>query len=196
MEQKKTTYKKSAQTKERIFASAIAIMKEVGYQGATIRGICSRAKVSPATFYSYYESKSDLLQGFFHNSDHYFGNDLYRRLEGKDFYEQYREYVLAYAQLNIDTGLDAMRVLYNPENNWFSDYRPMQATLELILNNGKRKGILPAGIVTDECVSSIFILLRGVCFDWCIYNGCYDLKNVMLEHAELLLRGLIESAQI
>jgi TetR/AcrR family fatty acid metabolism transcriptional regulator len=193
MLQSKSSYKKSALTKERIFQSALSIMKEVGYQGATIRGICAKAHVSPATFYLYYESKSDLLQHFFHNSDHYFGNDLYKRIQGLDFRMQYREYVLAYAQLNIDTGLESMRVLYNPENAWFSDYRPMQATLELILENGRRSGVLPSSLAIEDCVRTIFITLRGVCFDWCIYDGSYDLADVMVRQGELLLEGLIRS---
>jgi len=193
MLQSKSSYKKSALTKERIFQSALSIMKEVGYQGATIRGICAKAHVSPATFYLYYESKSDLLQHFFHNSDHYFGNDLYKRIQGLGFREQYREYVLAYAQLNIDTGLESMRVLYNPENAWFSDYRPMQATLELILENGRRSGVLPPSLAIEDCVRTIFITLRGVCFDWCIYDGSYDLADVMVRQGELLLEGLIRS---
>ena len=193
MLQSKSSYKKSALTKERIFQSALSIMKEVGYQGATIRGICAKAHVSPATFYLYYESKSDLLQHFFHNSDHYFGNDLYKRIQGLDFRMQYREYVLAYAQLNIDTGLESMRVLYNPENAWFSDYRPMQTTLELILENGRRSGVLPPSLAIEDCVRTIFITLRGVCFDWCIYDGSYDLADVMVRQGELLLEGLIRS---
>ena len=191
MRQGGNSYKKSALTRERIFESALALMKEVGYQGATIRGICFRAHVSPATFYLYYESKSDLLQHFFHNSDRYFGNDLYKRIQGLSFAEQFREYVLAYAQLNLDTGLDSMRVLYNPENVWFADYRPMQATLELILEGGKRSGVVPAALQTEDCVKSVFIVLRGVCFDWCIYNGSYDLAAVMVREAERLLRGMI-----
>jgi len=191
MKQGKTNYKKSALTRQRIFDAALEIMMDVGYQGATIRAICAGAHVSPATFYLYYESKSDLLKIFFQNSDQYFGNELYKKLENMSFAEQYREYVRAYAQLNIDTGLRAMRVLYNPENVWFSEYRPMQAALELILTNGRRAGVLPKSLSTDECVRSVFAVLRGVCFDWCIYNGEYDLSAVMVREAERFLRGLM-----
>jgi TetR/AcrR family fatty acid metabolism transcriptional regulator len=195
MRAEKTKYKKSALTKQRIFDAAMEIMMDVGYQGATIRAICARAHVSPAAFYLYYESKSDLLKFFFNNSDQYFGHDLYKKLENLNFYEQYRAYVQAYAQLNIDTGLRAMRVLYNPENAWFAEYRPMQAALELILANGKHGGILPKALDTDACVNSIFIVLRGVCFDWCIYNGEYDLAKVMVREAERYLAGLIADCE-
>lgn len=59
-------------TRQRIFDSALTLMKAKGYQGATIRDICQKAGVAPSSFYSHFSSKSDLLQDIYARSDGYF----------------------------------------------------------------------------------------------------------------------------
>ena len=47
-------------------------------------------------------------------------------LDSRSFKEQLELFAKAYTRLNIEAGLDTVRVLFNPENIWFSKDRPMQ----------------------------------------------------------------------
>lgn len=183
--------KGAGNTRQRIIKAALAIMKEKGYQGTTIRDICQRAGIAPSSFYSHFSSKSDLLRDTYAVTDHYFSTELPRLLEGKTFREQLEVFVRAYAQLNINTGLETMRVLFNPENIWFAQNRPMQKTLMKILLSAGEQGELPKGIEPLPLVKGLFIVMRGTCYDWCICNGNYDLEETLIEQMNCYFWGAL-----
>jgi len=187
----KMKYKKSAVTRESVYEAAVALMAERGYAGATIRDICKRANVSPATFYSYYGSKFDVLWDMYRDSNALFRDVVALDVSEKPFPEQLRIFTEHYAKLNIETGIDVMRVLFNPENELFARPRPMQELLFSIFSGAIAQGILPSDRTADELVDKMFVVLRGVCFDWCIRGGTYDLEKAMTEHLEIFLSGLL-----
>jgi AcrR family transcriptional regulator len=187
----KRTYKKSALTRERIYKEAMSQMSENGFQGTTIRSVCDRAKVSVGTFYNYFSSKGDILQDIYHSADELFRVDVARQLEGKTCEEQLRTFALRYAQLNTDTGLDVMRVLFNPENTWFSKRRPMQEVLHSIIEKGQQDGVIRSDHSAASLVENIFVMLRGVCYAWCVANASFSLKDRMSEMIDLFLGGIL-----
>ena len=158
-----TMQKKSDRTRHRIFEAAMSIMVEKGYQGVTIRDICERAEVSIGSFYRYFETKSDILRGMYETGD----------------------------QLNMDTGLAEMKVLYNPENTWFTQTRPMQQKLESLISGAQRAGELTVKQSASELTEIFFICMRGMCYDWCISNGEYDLKERMTYQMSLLMGAFL-----
>lgn len=186
----KKTYKKSAITRGRVYRAAVDLMNERGYQGATIRDICQRAHVSPATFYSYFDSKIAILRDIYAMGDQFINDHVIQRLDGKTPREQLLIFASGYAKLNVHTGFDTVRVLYNPENEWFSKRRQMQDVLYQIMTQARREKLLRADMSVPEIVDSTFIVLRGVCFAWCVYNGGFDLEQRMVSEAALLWDGL------
>ncbi|MCR5251795.1 MAG: TetR/AcrR family transcriptional regulator [Lachnospiraceae bacterium] len=50
------------QTHERIMKSAVALFRERGFSGASIRQICKDAGVTNGAFYAHFESKEDLFE--------------------------------------------------------------------------------------------------------------------------------------
>ncbi len=53
--------RKKQQTRERLMAAAFRLLKERGYQGATVELIAEEAEVSVTTFFRYFESKEDVF---------------------------------------------------------------------------------------------------------------------------------------
>ena len=53
---------KALRTREHILAQGMALMKERGFQGTTIRDICEAAEVSVGTFYAYFHDKGELFR--------------------------------------------------------------------------------------------------------------------------------------
>lgn len=183
-------YKKSALTRERIYKASMTLMYENGFQGTTIRAICDRASVSVGTFYNYFRSKGDILHDIYYEADELFRVTVAQQLDGKTCTEQLKIFAQRYAKLNADTGLDVMRVLYNPENTWFSIRRPMQEVLLNIIENGQTGGVITMDNSASDLVDYIFGMLRGVCYSWCVANGEFDLEQRMLTMLELFLKGI------
>jgi len=181
--------KKSDRTRERILQSAMELMPELGFQGATIREICDRAGVSVGTFYIYFQTKSDLLRDIFESADTFFTEVVAADMEGKSCLEQLRVFTARYAELNENTGLDMLEVLFNPENELLSRTRPMQDMLLAVMRQGQTSGILKSGLTAERLVEDLFWFLRGVIYSWCVFNASFDLRARMREALELFLYG-------
>ena len=62
MEQKPTRKEKAAETKRKIFETAVRLIKENGYNNVTVSGICKSAGVAKGSFYVHYNSKEDIVR--------------------------------------------------------------------------------------------------------------------------------------
>jgi AcrR family transcriptional regulator len=56
---------RQAETVERLAQAAREELREVGYDGLTVRSVASRAQVAPATAYTYFSSKNHLVAEVF-----------------------------------------------------------------------------------------------------------------------------------
>lgn len=182
----KTAQKKSDRTRQRLTEAALSMMKERGYQGVTIRDICVRVGVSVGTFYRYFETKSDVLREMYAAGDALMQAED-PALAGRTWTERIMTFVAKYARLNIDTGLDGLRVLYNPENTWFTQTRPMQRKLSELFSGAQAVGELTDNASVEEMTELFFVCMRGICYDWCISNGAYDLEERMKKQMLFIL---------
>jgi len=183
-------YKKSELTKELVYKAALELMEEKGYREATIRDICKRANVSIGTFYCYFNTKSDVIREIYLSGDKFFLESVAPELEGKSCYDQLRLFVRYYAQINMETGLDTVKVLFNADNEWFCQTRPMQNVLEGIIRRGQASGELRTDWEPGQLVDYFFDLLRGICYNWCVYGGRFDLEARMAGSLNLIFDGL------
>lgn len=183
-------YKKSELTKELVFKAALELMEEKGYREATIRDICKRANVSIGTFYSYYTTKSDVIRELYLSGDELFLESVPSALAGKSCFDQLRLFVRYYAQLNLETGLDLVKLLFNMDNELVRQTRPMQNVMEDIVRRGQESGELRQTLEAAQIVDYFFDLLRGICYNWCIYNGGFDLEERMAGALRLVFDGL------
>ncbi|MGN1003151.1 MAG: TetR/AcrR family transcriptional regulator [Oscillospiraceae bacterium] len=185
----KRAYRKTSETQKIIFDKAMALMSEKGFQGTTIRDICAEAGIPIGTFYNCYKSKIDILKSIYESGDKYM-QEAAAGLEGKSALEQLHLFARYYAQLNVNTGVEVMRVLFYPSNEWFAHQRPMQKLLYDIIASGQRSGELRQDIATEEIVNYFFDILRGVCYNWCIYGASFDIVKRMESHISLLCGAL------
>ena len=182
---KKRAYHKTSETKKVIFEKAMVLMSEKGFQGTTVREICAQAKIPIGTFYNCYKSKVDILKVVYDEGDKFFETGA-AVMSGKDAVTQLHIFGQRYAQLNINTGIDVMRVLFYPSNEWFTQTRPMQELLLSIIKKGQERGELRHDYDADHAVRYTFDILRGVCYNWCVYNGNFDISERIDEHITLL----------
>ena len=187
---RKRAYRKTSETQQIIFDTAMHLMSEKGFQGTTVREICAAAGIPIGTFYNCYKSKVDILKRIYDAGDAYIQIDT--QYEGKPLsaQEQLRAFARRYAQLNEQTGIDVLRVLFYPSNEWFSIERPMQVYVKRFVEAGQRSGEIHSRHTADEIVGSLFDLLRGVCYNWCVYDGSFDLTQRIDFHMELFCAAI------
>lgn len=185
-EKTKRAYRKTSETQKIIFNKAMSLMSEKGFQGTTVRDICAEANIPIGTFYNCYKSKIDILKSIYEDGDKYMHEAVENDFEGKNSIEKLHVFAYHYAQLNVRTGIDVMRVLFYPTNEWFADTRPMQVLLQVIIDEGKAAGELRNDIDTEDIVDYVFDIFRGVCYNWCIHEADFDISARMEKHIGLL----------
>jgi len=187
----KRSYRKTAETQKIVFDKAMAIMSEKGFQGTTVREICAEANIPIGTFYNCYKSKVDILRLIYDEGDHFMQQALETQIEGNTALDRLQQFVHNYAKLNENTGIDVMRVLFYPSNEWFSHDRPMQRMVAEIVIEGQEKGEIRSDLTYGTIVNFIFDIVRGICYNWCVCCGSFDLTERMENHFTLLRTALM-----
>lgn len=62
MEQKRTRKDRAVDTKNKIFETAVTLIKSKGYDNVTISEICQTAGLAKGSFYVHYNSKEDIVR--------------------------------------------------------------------------------------------------------------------------------------
>ena len=181
--------KKAQKTREHVLDISLEMMKKNGYQNTTVRDICSKADISVGTFYSYFPSKTDLFLDIYKKADDYFSDNVALRISGSSAKERIADFFRCYAHLNVETGIDLLRVLFNPENQWFAKKRPMQKLLSDIISDGLAKSELDTDLSADEMVDYLFTVARGCCYNWCVLEGAYDLEDQIVRYTDMALKA-------
>lgn len=184
--------KKSEETKKRVRQAALELMSKYGFSEAKIKDICKKAGVSVGTFYSYFESKEDIIKEMCLESDILFGETVSKEISGRKFNEQVKIFIHYLAEFNTELGPDILGLLYTPSNGQFLQTRPMLAVLDNIISTGMEEGIIRSDLTVDNTSKQIFTVLRGVCFDWCVNNGSFNMERRMNRYIQLALEGLFK----
>jgi len=166
---------KSARTKDRIYHSALDILAERGFENATIRDICKHSAVSIGTFYSYFNSKNDILFEFFRNMDNHFTKDLAPKITGETYMDRIRCYFKLYSAMLMDSSFDTICMLFSTSNIWFARTRPVQKVLVGIIAEGQEASEISLRMPATEICEYLFVLVRGLVFQWCSVNAAFEL---------------------
>lgn len=190
MEEKKLTKRQlqAIHTKNKIYETAIELMKKKDFQYITIEEICGKAEVSVGAFYHYFVSKNDFLIEMYSRADHYFLDEVAKQLTSNDPLEKMVEYFVIYANYNVMIGISTMKQLYHANNYLFiTKGRGMQIVLENMIREGQMEGKIITEMAPEEMTDYLFIAARGVIYDWCLHNGGYNL----IEHMQNYMKRLV-----
>ncbi len=75
---------KAILTKNKVFETAIELIKEKGYNNVTISQICEKARVAKGTFYVHYKSKEDIIKESYYSDMGKFVLEQYEKLISKN----------------------------------------------------------------------------------------------------------------
>jgi AcrR family transcriptional regulator len=179
------------ETKNRIYTAAIDLMDREGFESITIADISEKAGVSVGAFYHYFNSKHDILAEIFQKADEYFSTEVKSELKKESIPEQIVEYFDHYARFNLASGVEMTQQLFNPKIKFFIEKgRPMHTILQDLILKGQEKKEIRADADPEELARFLFVMARGVVFEWSLYEGRYDLEATMHKYIESLVSTL------
>lgn len=190
---KKTNRAKQAEaTKNKIYNCGVKLMRKHGFDNITVEQISKQAGVSVGTYYYYFESKFDLFNEIYKRADIYFLEEVADKLTASDSKGKVLEFFDKYADYNYSDGLDMVKKLYTSDNKLFiTEGRGMQSVLNLIIEDGQNKEQISKSESPSEITRILFIVARGIVYDWCLHNGKTDLKAEMKKIISSALDGFL-----
>ncbi len=163
---------KAKRSRQMLLDAAARLFSERNINEVGVREISAAAGVTTGTFYHYFESKDDILDKLYLNRDVQFGEAL-ARLAGcppytrgiLDFFSE----VLAAAveQDGVDFTMHRMFQMKKHSTEENRLYAGVIALLDAAVKNGELKG----GTGTREINGYLFLVFRGVVYEWCIAEG-------------------------
>lgn len=187
-------YKCAEETRDRLIAAIIVLVRKKGYAAVTVRDICRESGVSNGAFYYHYGSKDALTRAAYHHMDRILTSEALTEcshlppLEGlRMLIEKHLRYVTGELGLVVR---DYYKVLLGGDNARFFDhqrpyYQAMLTQVKLCLDRGLLQGD------AEEIADHFIRFSRGLIFDWCLHDGDYDLPALFLRSFPALLGGLI-----
>lgn len=162
--------RKKAALKLRIAQAALDLVRERGYEGATIDEIVARVEVSQPTFYKYFTSKDAILREYAVAG---FGALLQEELlRSGTIVVRMRRYLKAVArQMERDQELwyaIAVSNAYNPvrEPHLLTSSEAGTRVLEAAIEEGQRTGELTRAYSAGRLASLLEGIMMRVCIEW------------------------------
>lgn len=179
-------------TKNKLYKIALELIDSKGYDNIKIDDICKKAHVSIGSFYNYFKSKNDILIEIYKRGDDYFRNEVANNLDSIYSADQILEYFRNYAKYNVKSGIDTTKQLYTSHNKLFiAKNRYMQILLQDIIQKGQEKHQLVKDLTPEEITEYLFIAARGVVYNWCLYDGGYDLEKAMVTYMKRIIETFV-----
>jgi TetR/AcrR family fatty acid metabolism transcriptional regulator len=114
-----------------------------------------------------------------------------KAVETKNAPDQIVEYFDHYAKFNVASGVEMTQQLFNPKIKFFiKKGRPMQIILADLIRKGQEKKEIKNDADPEELARFLFVLARGLVFEWSLYEGRYDLEATMHRYIETLVSTL------
>lgn len=184
MEQKPTRKEKAAETKRKIFETAVRLIKENGYNNVTVSGICKSAGVAKGSFYVHYNSKEDIVRDSYYT----------------DMSEYMRQNYAAFLDLHPNASYNERIICFMNLELKFAEYAGYEITcLAYTLNLGtyipgpsehlaKRKFSKylydaiqknddknSSSLSSDEIFYYFESVIRGLMATWCFSNNSFSI---------------------
>lgn len=162
-------------TRDKIFKVGMKLLRSKGFDGVNVRQIAKAAGASVGTFYHYFDSKLDLFMNLYRGADEHFESTVPEKIAGFNSLDKVLLFFYEYTLLPLQDGLDLAQKIYIPENKLFlSQPRAMHQLLNNIINEGQKVGEISNELPAEELSDTLFLLARGVIFDWALRDGAYD----------------------
>jgi AcrR family transcriptional regulator len=171
------------ETRKKLFYSAVRLFHSHGYHNVTIDDIAREANTSKGAFYFHFKSKESVIIEAIREVDNRY-QEWYDALSNDSTaIEQilmFSNKVFSHAK---SFGIIVEKVLYtsqiradNDDKRLLNDEsRAIFTIFSKIIQRGQEIGELRTDYSADELTRVVTRWIRSVIYNWCLYNGGYDL---------------------
>lgn len=181
---------KAINTKKKIFATAIQLINEHGYDNVSVEQICKEVGISIGGFYHHFKNKDGIIVESFKQIDEYFEakkNEIMRYENALDkiilFFQHFGQYV-TYQGMDLTSQLIKSELSTDVRFTSNQD-RLIFKILEEIVSDGQKTNQIRLDLTHERITSYLLRYARGIAMHWCVNKGGYDLENEMVAAFEL-----------
>lgn len=189
---------KAAETKQKIYESAVMLMKKHGLDGFTVDDIVSLAGVAKGSFYVHFKSKYSLIAEHVSRVDNDY-ESFYQSIP-QDKKPSERLILMTEKIIDVminDVGFDTMRTIYevalkkaDGTGAVLDKNRQLNQIFSEIITLGVKEGEFSDKIDIDSVANQFVMGIRGMTFQWCAHYPDFDLNKEVLQHVNLMLTGI------
>ena len=170
---------KAMRSKQALIDAAAKLFREKGINSVGVREISAMAGVTTGTFYHYFDSKDSILDAIYVNRDEHFEEILSKYGEKDSFCNGvicfFKDYM---ASLVKEDGVEfTLYRMFVQKRKSPADFKLTQGVVKLI-ESAQSNDELGSQYNSADIADFMFVLFRGVVYDWCITeNGSQDLSE-------------------
>jgi TetR/AcrR family fatty acid metabolism transcriptional regulator len=188
----------SLDSRKKIFKAAISLIKNKGFDKVSIDAICTKAKVSKGLFYNYFSSKDQIVVEQFLEVDKYYKKIAENDLKNYSGIDKLLEFVRL--QFNYSKHVIGKDITRNMFRSLIMTGKTGQAILDEerylytflydTIKEAQAMRELPGDLCTKEIAATFAVLMRGIMYNWCLYEREFNLDKIGIHVLSTFLKGL------
>lgn len=197
MEEKRSRKDRAADTKSRLFETAVALIKSRGYDHVTISEICRTAGVAKGSFYVHYRSKEDIVRESYYADMGAYIDARYTAFAAANPEKTRAERIIRFLTLEFEfaeyAGHELTCLAYSlnlgacvPGPSEHFRQRKFTGTLYGEIQAGM--SAVACGFSCDEIFRYLESIVRGTMATWCFSNQSFDI----VEQGEKYIRQAVD----
>lgn len=199
MAQSMTTARKkqAAETRQKIFDTAIELFDKKGYENVSIVEICEKAGVSTGAYYHHFSAKDQILLEDFLRADDVYRHSLDDIAALATYKEKMRAFTDSVMRFVKGLGLKRVKVTYHTqigpdkEASYLSnEKRSLYSIAEELYREGQAAGEVRMDMSPEDLARLTISCYRGIIYDWCLADGAFDVVEAGMQMAEVLMQGV------
>jgi len=190
---------RSLESRKKIFETAVHMIQKKGFDNVTVDEICAKLQISKGLFYHFFYSKDEIVIEQFLDTDKAYKKIVEEKLKnysGIDKLLKFTEYQYKYVK-GYFMGRDLLKNIYRSSiinskmaHSLTNEKRYLYKFLNETIKEAQAKKELPSDISTKKIASQVAILMRGIFYNWCLYERGFHLEETGIEIILTFLNGL------
>lgn len=192
----------AAETKRKIYDSAVLLFNEYGFENVSVDSIVEKAGISKGGFYVHFDSKDAILTEMINEYVSKLDLSYKSFLESLSDSVKTTDIILSLVDQIADTidkiGYDLIKLAYrihierNNRNDKLLSYdRDIYKIFRTLIERGILQGEFKEALDIKTTSGHLVTVLQGFTYEWCIRYPEFNLKENLRNHFELIFYGII-----
>lgn len=185
---------KAEKSKKAILDAAREIATEKGYDGTSVREICSRAGLSIGAFYHHFSSKDDVLNSSFLHFDDQITDERISSWDNLSPIDAIKTVLIDQTKFTESIGVNLIREYYRVLLNKggggaISPDRIYYKTVRRYVEKAQNLGFLVKSIDSGDITHLLVKSVRGSLVDWCLHGGAYNVTERVSKEFDIAIKA-------